>query len=223
MNPVTAFTDSNPSATSTASPATGSLAAIITSGSQTAIIRFTNSSDTPLALYYRTPGQTAYSRLEINPQASMERYLALTAARTVEYYYDAGSISCEVIDFFGTGLTPASVTVTDIRTTLLDSGYSLPDISDATITEYISIINIEVTDAATKHANIAGFALNASIKTNAIKFGSLWMTLTALRNLGASEGRIAQAVIVSSATIDEYKGKYHDMLTKISSGINYGA
>jgi hypothetical protein len=79
-----------------------------------------------------------------------------------------------------------AVTVANIRTTLLDSAYSTTDISDATITENISLITIEVSDAATQHENIAGYELNASIKDMAIKMGALWLTLMTLHNKGLS-------------------------------------
>jgi hypothetical protein len=116
-----------------------------------------------------------------------------------------------------------TVTVANIRTTLLDSAYSTADISDATITEYIALITAEISDAATKHENIAGYELNASIKDMAIKFGSCAMVLTELRNKGASQGLQAQRIAVSSETVQTFYIKYHDMLNNIRSGFVYGA
>jgi hypothetical protein len=116
-----------------------------------------------------------------------------------------------------------TVTVENIRTTLLDSAYSTADISDATITEYIALINVEVSDAAIKHENIAGYELNVAIKDMAIKFGSCAMVLTELRNKGASQGLQAQRIAVSSETVQTFYIKYHDMLNNIRSGFVYGA
>lgn len=114
------------------------------------------------------------------------------------------------------------VTYTDIRTTLLDSAYSTADISDATITEYIAIITAEVDDAAARHKLISECILNATIKNNAIKLGSMAMVLTELRNKGASQGLQAQRIAVSSESVQTFYIKYHDMLNNIRSGTVYG-
>ena len=116
-----------------------------------------------------------------------------------------------------------AVTVADIRTTLLDGAYSTADIPDATITGYLTIIGAEVTDAAARHLAISGVALNTNINDNAVKFGTLAMVLTELRNKGASQGLQAQRIAVSSESIETFYIKYHDMLNNIRSGTVYGA
>jgi hypothetical protein len=115
------------------------------------------------------------------------------------------------------------VTVDDIRTTLLDSGYSTDDISNVAIQGYIDIITNEVTDASSRHASIAGAALNTDIETNAIKFGVLAQTLFVLRNKGSSTGLTQDRIIVSGETASEYQSKYDEMIEGIRSGTKYGA
>lgn len=203
----------------------GDLTTAVAAGSTHAMLNFLNTSDVPIKLHYRQTGSSDDQNVDISPgEYSGDITIALTAARTIDYYIEGGgSITCYMVHYWGTGLATSTVVIADIRTKILISGYSTDDIPDASIQEFIDEIVGEVNDAASTHANIAGFALNTTIKTNAIKMGASWLTLTALRNLGAKEGRIAQAILVSPATIDDFKGKYHDMLIKIRSGTHYGA
>lgn len=220
MEPTLAFTSSATSFTA------GDLSAIVTPGSSQADVRFKNISDVPIKVFYRKTGTTgAGENTDISPQESSGNItIALTTARTIECYNEGGgTVECWVVDFGGSGVVSSVVTVADIRTTLLDSGYSTSDISDAAIQGYIDIINAEVTDAATRHGNIAGFTLNTGIKTNAIKMGALWMTLSALRNKGAESGLTQDRIIISSETAGDYQSEYMRMLEGIMSGIKYGA
>lgn len=179
----------------------------------------------PIKVHWRKTGSSNDEFVELSPGATSGNItVSLTTARTVEYYIEGGgSISCTVVDYGGSGNVVTTVTVADIRTTLLDSGYSTDDISNAAIQGYIDIINAEVTDAATRHANIAGFTLGSAIKTNAIKMGALAQTLQLLRNKGASQGLQAQRIAISSETENEWWNKYAAILANIRSGIVYGA
>lgn len=113
------------------------------------------------------------------------------------------------------------VTYTEIRTTLLDSAYSTTDISDATITEYITIITAEVDNAANRHEAISGVTLPTAIKNNAIKYGSLAMTLYGLRTKGSTRGLTSDMTIISNETADRYQAKYREMLDDIRKGTVY--
>jgi len=115
-----------------------------------------------------------------------------------------------------------SVSVADIRTTLLDAVYSTSDITDASITGYLTLIGDEVDDAANRHLLISGDALSTKIKDTAVKHGVCAMVLSQLRNKGASQGLQAQRIIVSSDTVQTFYIKYHDMLNNIRKGTVYG-
>lgn len=196
----------------------------ITAGSTVAILSVKNTSDVPIKFHFRQTGSSDDENRDITPGEYKQITVQLTSARTLEGYVEGGgSVTVYAVLSIGSGLVVSTVTVANIRTTLLDSGYSTDDISNATIQGYIDIITIEATDAATRHANIAGFTLNASIKTNAIKMGALAQTLFALRNKGASTGLNQDRIIVSSETADEYQSAYMRMLEGIQSGIKYGA
>ncbi len=202
----------------------GDISPGVVAGSTHAILSIKNTSNVPVKFYFRQTGTSDEENRDITPGESKQITVALTSARTVEYKIEGGgSISCYVVTAFGSGLYLTTVTVADIRTTLLDSGYSTSDITDAAIQGYIDIINAEVTDAATRHANIAGFTLNASIKTNAIKYGALAETLNLLRTKGAATGLTQDRIIISGETLDNYRSEFKEMLEGIWSGIKYGA
>lgn len=202
----------------------GDLTGVVSSGSTYAMLLFKNTSDVPIKVHYRQTGTSDDANVDLTPgEYSGDITIALTSARTIDYYIEGGgSITCYVVHYWGTGLAVSSVAVADIRTKLLISGYSTDDIPDASIQEMIDEITGEVNDAAARHLLIAGFALNTTVQTNAIKMGATWLTLTALRNLGASQGLQAQRVIVSSDSLDDFKLKYTGMLERIRSGIVYG-
>lgn len=220
MEPTLTFTGSATSFTA------GDLSTVVATGSSQAEVRFKNISDVSVKVWYRKTGTSgAGENTDITPlESSGNITIALTTAKTIEYYVEGGgTIECWVVDFGGSGVVTSTVSVADIRTTLLDSGYSTSDIADAAIQGYIDMINAEVTDAATRHANIAGYTLNSSIKTNAIKYGALWQTLNLLRTKGAAQGLAQNRIIVDSETILDYKEKYEMILDGIQSGIKYGA
>ncbi len=195
-------------------------------GSSQVEVRFKNISDFPVKAWYRKTGTSGVGEnVDLTPQESSGNItIALTTARTIEYYVEGGgTVECWVVDYGGSGVVTSTVSVADIRTTLLDSGYSTADITDAAIQGYIDIINTEVTDATGRHVNIAGFTLNAGIETNAIKFGVLWQTLNLLRTKSASSGLAQNSQRVDSETVRDYKDKYDMTLDGIQSGIKYGA
>lgn len=197
----------------------------VATGSTYGIFRFENTSDVPIVLHVRETGSSDDSKHDISPHTySPDITLGLTSAKTIDYYLEGGgSIQCYIVYYFGTTGISLTVTIADIRTTLLDAGYSTADISDATIQGYIDIITGEITDAATRHANIAGFTLNSSIKINAIKMGSLWMTLMLIHNKGMGRGLESQTARVSLQTAKDYQDMYNNILSGIKSGIQYGA
>lgn len=201
------------------------LSAAVASGSTYAYILFQNINEFPVRIHYGQTGTSEDIPLSLAPgDYTTPIKITLTSARTVLAYIEGGgSATVWVESYGGTGLSPTSVLVSDIRTTLLDSGYSTSDISDNAIQGYIDIINAEVTDAATRHANIAGFTLNTSIKTNAIKMGALAQTLYSLRTKGALRGLTSDMIIISNETADRYNAKYQEILAGIESGIKYGA
>jgi len=105
-----AFTD-NPDGSS-ASPVTGDLSAIVSAGSTNAVIRITNTGDFPCNFYYREIGATVYDLLQLSPGTSAERWIALTAARTFEYYFEDSTIRCDVVYFMGAGVTVSTTNYT---------------------------------------------------------------------------------------------------------------
>ncbi len=202
----------------------GDLTSSITAGSTDAILSVKNTSDVPIKFHFRQTGSSDDENRDISPGEYKQITVKLTSARTIDYYIEGGgSVTVYAVLSIGSGLVVSTVTVADIRTTLLDSGYLTPDISDAAIQGYIDIISAEVTDAATRHANIAGFALNVSIKTNAIKLGSLAKVLQFLRNKGWSRGLESGSARVSNDTEETWFAEYQAMLAGIQSGIKYGA
>ena len=105
-----AFTDTP--AGSAASPETGDLSTIVSAGSTNAVIRITNTGDFPCNFYYREIGATVYDLLQLSPGTSAERWIALTAARTFEYYFDDSTIRCDVVYFTGAGVTVSTTNYT---------------------------------------------------------------------------------------------------------------
>ncbi len=105
-----AFTDTP--AGSAAIPETGDLSAIVSAGSTNAVIRITNTGDYPCNFYYREIGETDYDLLQLNPGTSAERWIALTAPRTFEYYFDDSTIRCDVVYFMGAGVTVSTTNYT---------------------------------------------------------------------------------------------------------------
>ncbi len=197
----------------------------VATGSTDADLRFLNTSDTPTRLHYRKTGSTEDVPISILPgDYTATIRVPLTTAKTVEYKLEGGgSIQCELLYYFGTTMLPTSVTVADIRTTLLNNGYNTISIGDVAIQGYIDMVTGDITDVATRHANIAGFALNTTIKTNAIKLGVLYHTLNLLRTLGAASGLAQDRIIVDSDTLNNYKDDYKEMKDGIWSGTKYGA
>lgn len=201
----------------------GDLTSAVTAGSTAADLSVKNTSDVPIKFHWRQTGSSDDENIDITPGEYKHITVLLTSARTMDYYVEGGgSVTVYVVQSIGSGLVVSTVTVADIRTKLLISGYPTSDIPDASIQEMIDEITGEINDAAARHANIAGFALNTTVKTNAIKMGATWLTLTALRNLSASQGHQAQRVLVSTDSLDDFKLKYTGMLERIRSGTVYG-
>lgn len=200
------------------------LSAYVTAGSTYVKLLFQDISDVPVKVFYREVGSSDSPNVDLTPgEYSGDITISLTSARTIDYKIEGGgSITFWVVQSIGSGLVVSTVTVADIRTKLLVSGYTTSDIPDASIQEMIDEITGEVNDATARHLLIAGFALNTTVKTNAIKMGAAWLTLTALRNLSASQGHQAQRVLVSTDSLDDFKLKYTGMLERIRSGTVYG-
>lgn len=218
MEPTLAFTSSATSFTE------GDLSSIVAVGSSQADVRFKNISDVPFKLFYRKTGTTGVGEnTDISPQESSGNItIALTTARTIECYIEGGgTVECWVVDYGGSGVVTAVVTVADIRTTLLDSGYSTDDISNAAIQGYIDIINNRVTKAATRHANIALYALDDATKTDAIKLGAAWLTLNLIINIAASHGIVQDKINASAESRDGFQGLYKEMFDDIMKGTVY--
>lgn len=218
MDPTEAFTGS------ATDWSVGDLTSVVAIGSTDVIVRFKNTSDVSMNLHVRKTGSSYDHPENVLPwMYSPDIHLTLTSARTLEYKLEGGgSISCEVVDYSGTGLTPSSIVYSDIRDPYL-LGYTTDDISNASITSLATDIINEVTDAATRHQNIAGFAVNTTIKNYAIKLGTAVEVLRQLRNKGASTGLVQGNILVSDATIEDYGNKYKEILSGIRSGIKYGA
>lgn len=216
--PVTAFTATVP-AGSSGSPETGDLSAVVSAGSTLAILRFSNIGDANMNLYVRKTGTTDWGQpLQISPGAGMERWISLTAARTVEYYFDAGSLKCEVVNSQITTTIP----ITDVDTWLVMNGYpSLSILSLAQIEFAIAPICAEVEKASERHLAIAMYALDASIKNDTIVIGAGARCLQFIRNRGSKDGLMNDKINVSSEDVSIWDGKYEKRLTDIRSGIVY--
>ena len=221
-----AFTDSNPTPNgSESSPIAGSLTSVVTAGSTNAAIRITNTGDFPCAFYWRDTGTTTFQYKPILPSESVDIWVALTAARTFEYYYDASTIRVDVAYFFGTGLS-SSVSLSDVEAWLTMHGYTIGasgDLTSAQVQLCLDHVTAEVTMAATRYALIASQTLSADFKNHVIMKGATAQALYALSNKGAAHGLQAQAVRVDNATTDMYMAQYKSYIERIMSGIFYGA
>jgi len=218
------FTDAVPSGDA-GTPKTGSLVAAITAGSTDCVVIISNTGDMPLNLYWRKTGTTPYYLLTIMPQVSVEQWISLTAARTFEYYFDASTLQVDVAYFFGTGLS-SSVSLSDITDRIIALGYTVGasgDVTSAQVQLWLDDITAEVTMAATRYALIAQQTLSATFKNLVIKNGTIAKALVNLRNKGAAQGRIAQAIAVSNSTADMDWAEYKAQVERISQGIYYGA
>ena len=220
MTIISGFSDAVPGGDA-GTPKTGSLATAITAGSTNATIRLTNTGDYPCSFSWRDTGTTTWYQKSPAPVESGDINIARTAARAFEYFLDASTIKIDVVEFYGTGLTQSTVTVADIRTSLLGATYSTDDISDATIQEYIGLINNRVTKAVERHLRISGATLDDSTKIDAVKCGTTWMVLMEIHNKGMSRGLEAQSPRVSLQTAKDFQNLYIDMLNRINSGIHY--
>ena len=219
-----AFSDTVPGGDAT-TPKTGDLSSVVTVGSTNAAIRITNTGNDPCSLYWRDTGTSGFSPKQLIPQDSVDVWVSLTAARTFEYYFDASVLKVEVAYFFGGGLT-STVTVSDITDRIVALGYTVSasgDVTSAQVQLWLNDITTEVTVAATRYALIASQTLNVNFKNLVIINGTIAKALMNLRNKGASQGRIAQAIAVSSSTADMDWAEYKAQVERISQGIYYGA
>ncbi len=106
MNPTQAFTGSATTFTA------GDLSGVVAAGSTDAVVRFKNTSEVPIKLHVRKTGSSDDAPFDLTPgEYTADVWMSLTVARTLEYYIEGGgSISCEVVYYFGTGLTAVSNT-----------------------------------------------------------------------------------------------------------------
>lgn len=218
--PVTAFTDAV-SGGSAVSPKTGDVS-VVSAGTTIGTFRFTNTGEFPMNLYVRQIGTTNFDLLQILPQTSTERRIALTAARTIEYYFDAGALKAEIVDSQITTTIP----LTDVTSWLTMHGYTISASGDFTTAEVqlcLDQITAEVTMAATRYALIALQTLNASFKNHIILKGTVAQALYALRGKSGAQGLRAEAIQVNSPTADMYMGEYKSYIERLMSGIFYGA
>ncbi len=224
MGIISGFTDSTPSGDAS-SPKTGDLSSAISAGSTEANIRITNTGDFPCFLNWRNIGDTDYNPKFLNPFDSADIWISLTAARTFEYYFDAGVLKVDVTYFFGS-VGISTVTVTDVTNWLTMHGYTISASSDLTSAEVqlcIDEITAEVTMAVTRYALIASQTLNSSFKNHVILKGTVAQALYALRNVGATRGLTSDMIIISTETADRYYAVYKEEIERISQGTYYGA
>lgn len=177
----------------------------------------------------RQTGTATYEKIEVIAGESAERYLALTVARTFEYYFDTGTIKCEVIDFFGTGLTPAGITSTDVAAWLTMHGYTVGsgagtyNLTTAEVQLCLDSITAQVNVAATRWNRIAGYPLNQALLNDITLRGSVAQALYTLRNKGAASGLVQERVIIAETTAIKYQAEYERYIDDMTHGWNLGA
>jgi len=224
MTLIAGFTDATPGGDST-TPKTGDLSSAITAGSSSATIRITNTGDDLCNFYYRDTGTTTYFLSQLAPGTSTDVGIALTSARTFEYYFDAGALKVDVITFSGTAASsPASLA--DITSWLVMHEYTVAangHLTSAEVQLCLDDIAAEIDMAATRYALIASQTLNEAYKKKITIKGTVAQALYVLRNVGATRGLTSDMVIISNETADRYKAEYDEAIVNMKSGLNLGA
>lgn len=200
------------------------LSAVVTEGSNIVGIRFLNTDpgEQPLWVHHRKTGSSDDWQNYLLEKSSIDVTIALTTARTFDYYVESGKVDIYVVDFSGTTMVSSSVTADDVRTPWL-SGHDSTEISDAELTTCISKVTIEVNKAAQRHANIANVALDTDIKNYAIIIGAASKALPILRERGASKGLSSDMIVISNETAERYRNDYERMLDRMMSGTYYSS
>ncbi len=214
--PVTAFTDAAPGGSS-ASPKTGDVS-VVSAGTTIATFRFTNTGDFPMNMGVRKTGTTDYNLLVILPQTSTERRIALTASRTIEYYFDAGAIKTEVVDSQITTTIP----LTDVTSWLTMLGYTA-DLTSAQVQLCLDDITPEVNVAAARYVLMANQTVNSALKNRTILKGVVAQALFILRNRGAASGLAQDRIIMAAETANQYQMEYEKTINNMTNGLNLGA
>lgn len=91
----------------------GDLSGVVASGSTQVDVRFKNISDFPIKMWYRKTGTSGVGEnTDISPQESSGNItIALTTARTIEYYIEGGgTVECWVVDYRAGTLSAVSST-----------------------------------------------------------------------------------------------------------------
>jgi len=159
------------------------------------------------------------------PLESVDIKIALTAARTFEYFFDASTLQVDVTYFWGTGLS-SSVSLSDIEAWLTMYGYTISadgDITSAQVQLCLDRSTSEVTMAAIRYALIAMQTLNSDWKNSIIKDGAIAHALRALKNKGAASGLEQQSQRVDANMVAQLIADYNTAILKIEAGIYYGA
>ena len=130
----------------------GSLAGAVPAGATDAVLSFSNTSDVPLVLHLRKTSSSEDKQYEILPGLTTGMiWIALTSARTVEYYITQGSISCDVLTYVpgslssGTTYTTATILAGFLR--LYDSTNQIRFVPGASTDPLLSEMNTLINQA----------------------------------------------------------------------------
>jgi hypothetical protein len=214
-----AFSDLVPGGDAT-TPKIGDLSGVVTAGSTNADLRITNTGDYPCSFNWRDTGTTTWYQESLLPLQSVDKKLALTAARTFEYFFDASSLQVDVTYFWGTGLS-STVSLSDVTAWITMLGYTVSETGHLTSAEVqlcLNKVTAEVNTASTRYALIAMQTLDATLKNSTILTGSVAQALYVLRNVGATRGLTSDMIIISTETADRYNADYIQNLETIKQG-----
>jgi len=218
------FIDAVPGGDAT-TPKIGDLSGAVTAGSTNADTRITNTGDTPCSFNWRDTGTTPFYQKSLLPLESVDIKIALTAARTFEYFFDASTLQVDVTYFWGTGLS-STVTLSDVTAWLVAHGYTISasgDLTSAQVQLFLDDITSEVTPAASIWNAIRSQTLDAGLKNRIILKGTIAQALFALRNKGASSGLSQNRIIVDSETANNYQAYYERKVDDMLKGNSLGA
>jgi len=216
--PTTVFTDSTPGGTS-GSPKTGDVSSGVSVGSTIGTFLFTNTGDVPTVFNVRKTGTTTYDQFVLNPMTSTERRIALTSARTIEYYFDASTITVKVVEAVAT----TTISLTDAESWLTMYGYIVGDSGDITSAQVrlcLDKATSEVNIAARKYTLLSLRSIDSERKNTIIHDGTIAHSLRAMENKGASRGLEQQSQRVSDSERNYILSDYKLAIMKLEAGSN---